>query len=204
MAKWKGLALGCFAFLSILAGGCTVPPRETRFEVINYTSSGESERLHDLFDECYYAVSPSGNVDILARRVVQDPTSQASILQIVHLHTIYRAKPGTTYADSTMINGTVTYAIVVGHDGTAFEGGCFLTCNEDSRRGILTGRLEHARLSPNRRVGNEARVFEKADVTGMFRATHDPAKTISLLNELNRFFGPQPDYQRPSDKPSPI
>jgi hypothetical protein len=197
-------AFAALCMMLLAVGACTVPPRQTRFDVLNYQPNGEVERLHDVFDEAYYHVTPSGNVDIIARRAVRAAPGQPAVVQIVHLRTIFRAVPGTTYADRTMINGTATYAIVVGRGGTSFEGGCFLTFTEDKRAGVLTGHLEHARLNANRQVGEGAGVFHQAEVTGTFRAIRDPQKTVGLLNELNRFFGPQPNYQRPTDRPSPI
>lgn len=197
---------GCLVFaagLGVLVAMTGCSEKGTRFSIVNHRSVGETEHFHELFDECYYSVSPGGNVDVVARRRIPADAENEALTQIVHIRTVFRAVPGTTHADSTMINGLVNYAIVGEGGGACFEGAGFVSCKEDRKRIELSGELEEARLHPNRRVGRVGDIFNQAVIQGTFQASRDTKKVVAILNELSRYFGPQPRYQ-PPDRDEPI
>lgn len=174
--------------------GCTAPA--TRFEIVNYRSNGAREVFHDDFDECLYREMPDGNMDIIARKVSRATSAEEQdVTQILHLRTVYRARPGTTYSEPSMINGTVHYAVITPQGGTCFEGAGFVSCKRKGGAGQIIGTVEEAEVGPNRRLGISGDVFEHVVLEGTFVARRDAARVVGLLNELHALFGPQPSYQ---------
>ena len=184
--------------------GCS--GNQTRFEITNYLGVGQTEYYHEFFDDCFYATGEAGNVDLVLRRCVapgQDCNVEGHLTQIVHVRTVFRAVPGRTHADSTMINGLVSYAIITDHGAVCFEGGGFLFCEENQHEKTLHGQLELSKLHPTRRVGQIGDIFDRAELKGTFTARPDRKKVVEILNEMDRLFGLRPPYQRP-DHPDPI
>jgi len=191
----------CAAGAGIMVGaGCSQPRSE--FHIVDWRGVGQREHFHETYDECFYSASRNGRVDIVARRKDPGPDG-AAITQIMHLRTRFPTIPGTTPAESSMINATVHFAIIDGHGGVCYEGAGFVSTHEDAQRGALAGALERAELAENRRVGHGGELFQRARVTGTFHAQRSPRKVVALLNEMDRLFGPQPDYRpRPqADEP---
>jgi hypothetical protein len=136
-----------------------------------------------------------GNVDIIARKTSRATGhDEQDVSQILHLRTVYLARPGTTHSESTMINGTVHYAVLTPQGGTCFEGAGFISFRR-TRGGKLIGTLEEAEVSPNRRLGVISDVFEHVVLDGNFAADPDATRVVALLNELHTRFGPQPSHQ---------
>ena len=203
----RGTGIGLLLLTLAVGTGCR--ERTTRFEITNYRGVGRTEYFHEVFDECYYTIGPSGNVDVVARRHTPGSaggrrSDAESITQIIHLRTVFRAIPGTTHAERSMINGMVNYAILSDNGGACFEGAGFLTFTEKRRKPELIGRLEQAKLHSNRRVGWVGEIFDRAELTGEFLARRNRKKVIRILNELNRVFPPQPSYQPPADRTDPM
>jgi hypothetical protein len=181
-------------------------PRDTRFEILDFRSGAQTVAYFEEFDECYYRVDSAGNVDVVARRErprTGDPDQ--TLVQLLHVRTFFTPLPGHTNIESTMINTTVSYLIVSGATGASFEGGGFVSFNEPPRArrvfsvgpGVLTGRLESSSLSPQRRRGDAPHIFQRAAVTGRFRAIEDQRQVVKLLNDMQRRLGPLPRYEPP-------
>ena len=186
------LAAGVLTFCA-LGPGCH---RTTRFEITDYHGKGEPNRYFQDFEECYYDLDAMGNVDIVARHtdlLTTDPDDATT--QIVRLHGIWQAVPGTTRAESTQLNTTVSYWIMGESGGVGFEGGGFIVFTEDARGNVLTGELELSALQPTRQVGNPPVPFAQAELIGRFSATRDKRRVIRVVNEMKRFFGPAPRYE---------
>jgi hypothetical protein len=197
------LRLAALLPLSLLISGCG--DKVTRFEIANHRAVGDTEYFHEQFDECYYAIAPNGNVDLIARRHLPAVgEANEALTQIVHVRTVYRAIPGTTHVSSSMINGVVSYVILSSRGGACFEGAGFLLCEENRAKRSLTGELERATLHPSRRVGSVGSIFDRAVLRGEFFATRDERKVVAILNEIERVFGPLPPYVPPADRRDPI
>ena len=137
-------------------------------------------------------------MDLVARRVTPPEGDQTEeITQVIHLQGIWRADPGRTHAERSMINTTVSYHIVSGREGAAFEGGGFVSFNENQQKTEATGELELAKLSPKRRLGDGQHLFDKAELKGQFKAVRDTRRMVRILNEMRRLFGPLPRHQPP-------
>ncbi len=182
----------------LLAVGCG--ERKTQFQIVNYPVGGGAERFHQGFDECYYWFDGNQNLEVVARRTSQTdegvPTTQA-----IHVRTFWLPRPGVTYAEPTMINATVSYMILVGPDGATFGGSGFFSFKEKRDKTSLVGRLELSSLTPQRRVGEGDKLFERATLEGEMVGVRDRKAGTMLANEMHRVFGPMPDYQRKPDNP---
>ncbi|MCB9866649.1 MAG: hypothetical protein H6816_08460 [Phycisphaerales bacterium] len=185
------LVLGGVAVAALT--GCAEP--RTEFDVVNVQGVGQRERFHQPFDECFYTIDRGGQVDMVARRVERGPNPGERVAQVIHVQTEFRAVPGSTPAESSMINATVHYAVLDGQGGVCYEGAGFFSTKEDPETGVMTGALERARLEENRAAGQGASVFNRVELTGTYRAIRNRRRVVRLLNELDRLFGPQPDYR---------
>lgn len=182
------------AIVSFGVAGCR--SREIRFHVTNYDAAGDREVFYEAFDECYYTIDPSGNLDLVARRHTRtDDPDVGEITQIVLLRTVYRNVPGAMASDRTMINSVVTYAILGPDGGACYEGAGFVYFREKPRREKLIGELELSTVRPHRRVGKPTIIFDRAELTGSFEATEDRRKVVHIINELRRVFGEMPRHQ---------
>ncbi len=176
------------------AAGCSV--RMSTFEITDYRDPDGAKRYRETFDEAYYALDDHGNVDVILRRATpskSDPINE--IVQVIHIHTVWRSIPGDTVAHRTQINGTVSYHIISGRVGATFEGAGSVFFSEQQRTRTLTGTLDLARLHPKRRLVADSHLFKLAELAGEFRAEHNPRRVVRIINELNRLFGPLPPVQ---------
>ena len=188
-----------------LALGCRAKPSE--FRIVDYDDAGRAAVYVERFDEAYYRVDERGNVDVVLRAV--QPGERAGgrnhpgqpTTQIIALHSVWRSIPGRTVAASSQINGTVVYVIGDGHRWTTLGGAGSMFYTEDRKRGVLTGRLERAYLTPQERLGLSTAsttgntgsagpaLFSRAILSGQFRALHDPQRVHQFLSETKLLSG---------------
>lgn len=190
-----------FCQLLVCVIGCSA--RTSTFEIVDYRESGQPKRYRETFNEAYYDVDPHGNVEIVFRR--SEPSEadpDREITQVVHIRSVWRSIPGWTVAHSTQINGTVGYLILTGRVGATFEGAGSVFFNENHRKNRLKGTLDLALLRPTRRLAGGNPIFERAELKGKFRAKRDRRRLVRLVNDMNRLFGPLPQYQPPAPGPS--
>lgn len=186
--------------LTLIAG--TAPacgPRTTKFFIDDHRAGGLATRYFEEFPECYYSLDAHRHVDIVGLRRGNgdaDPDSEP-VVQAIHIRQVWEAVPGTTFADQTMINATVSYLIVGPDGGATYEGGGFVTHKENRHKTELAGKLESSALTPQRQVGRGGDIFDRIAVTGAFRARRDKRQVVRILNEMKRLFGPMPRYQPP-------
>ncbi|MHC4066304.1 MAG: hypothetical protein ACYSUQ_09885 [Planctomycetota bacterium] len=190
------------ATLVVVSAGPGCAPRTTRFFIQDHRGEGSPRKYYEKFDDCYYCRDAHGNVDIVARR--RSPVEGSAdhpLTQVLHIHQVWAAVPGRTSAEESMINATVSYLIVSPDSGASFEGGGFVTFSENRKGTEIAGRLESSALTPQRRLGSGADIFDQASVTGTFRARRDKRQVVRLLNEMKRLFGPMPRYEPPPVNP---
>ncbi len=187
--------------LLVPADGCVRPIN--RFNIQDHRAEGPAQNYFEQFDECFYCRDAFGHYDIVARRRGTAGSADGPTFdQIIHLRQVWQAKPGRTAAESSMINATVSYLIVGPDGGASFEGGGFITLKENRRGDELVGHLESSALNPQRRLGSVPDVFDKASVTGRFRAHRDKRQVVRVINEMKRLFGPLPPYEPPPVDPN--
>ena len=177
--------------LLLFTSGCVT--RTSTFQIVDYRKPGDAARYQEAFDEAYYNLDGEGNMDIVLRRIEPTRAGRTSDLtQVIHLRTVWRSIPGRTVAERTQINGTVSYLIVHGRTGAAFEGAGSVFFREDRGKDTLRGSLDQAILKPTRSLPEGGHLFHRAELSGEFRAVRDRRKVVRIINDMNRLFGPLP------------
>lgn len=177
------------------AAGCAFP--SSRFEIVDYRESGGPKRYAERFDEAYYNLDDDGNVDIVLRRIGPPEADRGQgITQVIRLHTFWRSIPGNTVAAPSQINATVRYHLVAGQTGVTFEGAGSLFFNVNPTEETLTGSLDRAVLHPRHRLTSGDGLFQRAELSGEFHATHDPRRVRRITNEMDRLFAAMPSRPR--------
>lgn len=110
--------------------------------------------------------------------------------QLVVIEVFWRAKPGTTFAESSQTNANIVYCLTTGRDSITYEGAGFVSFQESGRQGVLQGRIESAALYPARITGAPADLFGRCRLSGTFTARSNRAKTIALTQALRKRVGP--------------
>ena len=193
-----GLLLGMAAVC-----GCHKPAGY--FEITNHVDVGESEQLHEVFDEAYYMTSPDGNMDVVVRRSSQNDINDPNrVAQIVHIRSVFSPVEDRNKIESTMINGVVAYSIIGDLGAVCFRGAGFSSFSENRKGDTLKGELEQSNLRLVRRVGEIGDIFNRTRLSGEFKATRDEKAVVRILNEMDRFLGPQPRYIPPPPGTNPL
>ncbi len=184
--------------LATSLGGCA--RWGTEFYITDHRAGGAPEQYFERFDNAYYCRDASGAVELV---MVRDMDAQGDgsdpLTQVIHIRQMFSAIPGTTYVDKSMINATVSYLILGSSTGASFEGGGFITFSENRQGDEIVGKLESSALTPQRRQGDGAALFELASLTGRFVARRDKRQVVRIVHQMRRLFGPLPPYQ-----PAPV
>jgi hypothetical protein len=185
----------------VVASTAGCGPQVTKFFIDDHQAGGPATRYFEEFPECYYSPDAHDRVDIVGLRRSNDDPDSEPVLQVIHIRQVWQAVPGTTFAEESMINATVSYLIVGPDGGASFEGGGFVTYTENRDQTGLAGQLESSALTPQRRLGQGGEIFDRVSVTGTFRAERDKRQVVRILNEMKRLFGPMPRYEPPPTNP---
>ena len=200
LARREAGIVSGIAFAVLAAGGCAQRPVVSVIRLVDHREPGSTERLRESFQEAWYNLDRHGNVDLVLRRSSR-PGVENALTQLVHIRSVWRPIPGRTVTHRTQINGTITYYLVSGRTGTAYDGAGSVFFKE-KRGGRLIGAIELAKLRPTRHLASSSPPFARAEISGEFVAVHDPRRVIQLVNEMNRLFGPPPLYQSVFNKSS--
>lgn len=176
--------------------GCARNPGVSVIRLVDHREPGKTERFRESFSEAWYRIDDHGNIDLVLRRSGgRHNGDDASLTQLVHVRTIWRPVPGRTVSNRTQINATITYFLVSGRTGTAYDGAGSVFFRK-KRDGRLVGAIEHAQLNQTRRLASSSPLFARAEVSGEFTAIEDPQRVIRLVNEMNQLFGPPAHWPR--------
>jgi hypothetical protein len=182
-----------------LAAGCA--PRATRLQLQEVDAAGQTRDFFQDFEECYYALTPAGNLNVVMRSQIPSTVDPSQIIeQVVHLHCFWRPVPGTTYAEESMINGYACYMIKTGRAAVSYEGGMFATFKINPRTRRITGKLESSELKPLRRQAGAKEPFGAAFAKGTFVGIEHPRRVTGTLREMERLLGPRPEPEH-RDRP---
>ena len=172
---------------ALLSSACSTPM--SSLEILDYRDGGDARRYRETFDEAFFDVDAQGNMDVVLRRA--DPGSEnpgLDITQVVHIHTVWRSVPGTTVAERTQINATVTYHVIHGNVGASFEGAGSVFFTQSRHRDALEGTIDLAVLIPTRRLGGGSAIFSRAEISGAFYARKNRRKLVRIINDSERLF----------------
>ncbi|GJM26916.1 MAG: hypothetical protein DHS20C16_33310 [Phycisphaerae bacterium] len=203
--RMPGATIRSFAAVMFitLAVGCHQPAG--RFDITNYVDVGETEQLHEIFDEAFYMTSADGNMDIVVRRGSQNDIDDPNrVTQIVHVRSVFAPVEARNKIESSMINGVVAYSIIGDLGAVCFQGAGFASFSENRKGDTLKGELEQSSLKQVRRVGEIGDIFNRTRLSGDFKATRNDKAVVRILNEMNRFLGPQPRYVPPPPGTNPL
>ncbi len=187
------LAVALLCLCVIVSTGCST--HASRFKVVDHRRSGPPREYREVFDEAYYYVDAYDNAEIVLRR--SEPSEadpDQTITQVIHIRSVWRSIPGVTVAHTSQINATVSYFIISGHLGAAFEGAGSVFFDENEHKGTLAGSLDLALLSPTRHLSSAGAIFERAELKGEFRAKRNRRRVDRVVHEMNRLFGPPLPY----------
>jgi hypothetical protein len=184
---WPGAIL-----LAISACSASRMPTN-RFLVADYGADGASREMFEDFPQGYYRSGEDGLVDIvLYRPALAVGAIEDDIVQTIHIQTYWRARPGTTHLQDSMLNSLVTYCLMRGDSGITYDGGGFVRYRIPKEGDVLNGVLARANLQPLRRTGDDLQIFHRAALSGRFQAQCDPRRVARLIEEIDRSLGARP------------
>lgn len=132
-----------------------------------------------------------------SRSVGDSPSDEAGgpagvfMSQIILIRFIWRPRPGTTYAESTQTNATISYCLVRGDNAISYEGAGFVYFKLSRDGRTMTGRIESATLAPSRFAREPMDLFGPCRLKGTFTASRDKRRIVSAQQTIRRLFGPR-------------
>ncbi len=172
--------------------GCHSAPFN-RVEVTDIRSDAAPQLHYEDFDESYYRLRDGGLVDVVLRRQTRAAADQTrKIVQTIVLRSYWKPFPGRTYANDSMLNASLCYVLVKGESAISYEGGGFFQYAEKRGGEVITGKLECGDLQPLRAVGGDLGIFERARISGKFKARRDDRRTTRIMNRIDQLLGPSP------------
>ncbi len=171
--------------------GCRSAPFN-RVEVTDIRSDAPPQLHYEDFDESYFRLRDGGLVDLVLRKQTRAAADQTrKIVQIIVLRSYWKPFPGRTYANDSMLNANLCYVLINGDSAISYEGGGFFQYAEKKGE-VITGKLECGDLQPLRGVGGELGIFERARISGKFKAQRDDRRTTRIMNGIDQLLGPPP------------
>ncbi len=182
------------AVVAVSAGlfGCHAAPF-SRVEVTDIRSDATPELYYEDFDESYFRLRDGGLVDLVLRKRTRAAADQTrKIVQIIVVRSYWKPFPGRTYANDSMLNANLCYVLIKGDSAISYEGGGFFQYAQKHAGEVITGKLECGDLQPLRRVGGDLSTFERARISGTFKARRDDRRTTQIINRIDHLLGPPP------------
>lgn len=144
---------------------------------------------------CYHA-DPSGDIHLACQTggAAQASDQPAAFLRV---HIYWRPKPGKTHDDPSSADATIRYLVLTPQGARLYSGSAFVFPQIHRSSGLLTARIESARLRPVTTEGQAPDSLGEAKLSGVLTARPDRSGTIELAGEMNRAAPQaQPDDER--------
>lgn len=139
---------------------------------------------NEMHRACYYA-DPSGDIH-LACDTAGTAKSNDQAAAFLRVHIYWRPKPGKTHDDSTSADATIRYLVLTPQGARLYTGSAFVFPQIQRSSGLLTARIESARLRPATKEGQPPESLGEAKLTGVLTARPDRSGTIDLAGEMDR------------------
>lgn len=189
---FQKICIAAAAAVSAGLFGCHSAPFN-RVAVTDIRSDATPELYYEDFDESYFRLRDGGLVDLVLRKQTRAAADQTrKIVQIIVLRSYWKPFPGRTYANDSMLNANLCYVLIKGDSAISYEGGGFFQYTEKNGGEVITGKLECGDLQPLRRVGGDLSTFERARISGKFKARRDDRRTTQIINRIDYLLGPPP------------
>ena len=144
---------------------------------------------------CYHA-DPSGDIHLACQTTGKAESNDQSAA-FLRVHVYWRPKPGKTHDDPTSADATIRYLVLTPQGARLYTGSAFVF-PQIQRSGLLTARIESARLRPASTEGQAPDSLGEAKLSGVLTARPDRSGTIELAGEMNRAAPQvQPDDEQP-------
>jgi hypothetical protein len=172
--------------LGTALAGCSTHP--TRLQFSTFDGENHCEQAYTYMSTGSYRKLPGGLIELVCRAErasTIDPTQ--TITQIVHLKTFWDPRPGTTFVESTQIDGDLSYAVLTPPTGVRYDGSGFLTYKL-KKNGDLEGKIESGTLSPRFSMGDAAIPFTNARLEGDVYARENPADVVNTIQSIDAQF----------------
>lgn len=172
----------------LVAAGCGGVPNRILIETFNEPLSPRKYVTH--FTEAYFARAADGGLDILLnwkQPTQADPTQEMQ--QVVFAHAFWTPRPGTTRAETSMLNATLRLMILTPPTGVGYAGAGFLTFTLSRDGTVLDGTIESGELAPATLAGGATPPFGPARISGRIRAAEDRRRVVRLLQEAELKLG---------------
>ena len=188
----------CTCLMSLMAVGCA--PRETRFEVLSFKSQirlGGSPIQPDHYSERF----PNGSFAVNAHRDftftfelepqarLDEQTTSAPVedtAQVIRIEVFWKARPGTTYAESSQTNANLSYCLISGRHAITYEGAGFVYFTRSFDGKTISGKIESGTLVPVHFSGEPNDLFGPCHLRGTFVAREDRRKVAAAQHKLER------------------
>jgi len=188
-----------------LAAGWGCAPVETRFEIVAFHEGATARQLSERFDAGRYSRNAHRDLSIVfevhdADMVETRPPGELGPLppttQIVTIQMFWEPRPGTTHAESSQTNATISYCLISGPDSIRYAGAGFVYLSK-SQEGRIEGRIESSALKVAQVVGQPRDLFGRCRIQGTFVATEDKQLVVAKLLRVRRLFGSPGAHQAP-------
>lgn len=180
-----------------LATGCR--PAGTRFEIVSLRNPSQPERYLETFERAFHCARGNANWVLVCEVPGRSPEHLGDHIppeatgadQLLKVEIFWRARPGTTFAESSQTNANILYCLITPTGTITYEGAGFVAFNESSDGGRIVGRMESAALQPARIIGDAADLFGPCRMSGEFTAVNDRKAVHARLRELDRRLSPR-------------
>jgi len=180
------VTLAAAALASALPAGCGRP---SALRLTSYRDPYFPETFDVRLDECAYCLGPGSDYHIVGRALHTPADGGASVEQLVYVHMFWKPWPGKTFADPTMVDATIRYALVTEQGVAVYSGTGFVFPRQRRFSDELLVEIEDARLRVDCLSGEPPELLGAARVAGRLRARHDAGLAVDLRRRVELYAG---------------
>ncbi|MGE3181912.1 MAG: hypothetical protein AB7N71_09795 [Phycisphaerae bacterium] len=153
--------------------------------MISYQDPYFPETRNLNFRRVFFYEGHTGDRHVVADSRSADGAETESSVQMLHLHLIWKPRPGRTYANRTTSDATFVFVTTNPQATVAYEGTGFVY-PEIQRDGTLRLKIENGRLRPKMVSGTSGDAIADLRIVGELFAQENRAETINLRRWVDR------------------